>query len=109
MIFGNVATSPPPRPTQRARHRSVAHPWHRRSASRAPTATRQAVATPAPAATPVSVAARQGSIGDLAQQAEAAFQRAQDALRNNDFATYGAEINRAQQLIQQIAQQTQGR
>jgi uncharacterized membrane protein (UPF0182 family) len=64
-----------------------------------PSATRVPVATPAPAGTP-------GSVSDLAQQAEAAFQRAQEALRNNDFATYGLEINRVQQLIQQIAQQS---
>ena len=47
-----------------------------------------------------------GSVADLARQAEAAFQRAQEALRNNDFATYGQEISRAQQLILQIVQQT---
>jgi uncharacterized membrane protein (UPF0182 family) len=65
----------------------------------APGATPVAQATPVPAGTP-------GSVPDLARQAEAAFQRAQEALRNNDFATYGQEISRAQQLIQQIVQQT---
>jgi uncharacterized membrane protein (UPF0182 family) len=56
-------------------------------------------ATPAPAVTP-------GSIGALARQAQEAFDRAQAALRNGDLATYQQEVNRAQQLIQQIAQQS---
>ena len=56
-------------------------------------------ATPSPAGTP-------GSVAELARQADAAYQRAQEALRRGDFATYGAEIARVQQLIQQLVQQT---
>jgi uncharacterized membrane protein (UPF0182 family) len=58
-----------------------------------------ATPTPRPTVTP-------GSIGELARQADEAFQRAQAALRNGDFATYGQEIARVQDLIQQIAQQS---
>jgi uncharacterized membrane protein (UPF0182 family) len=57
-----------------------------------------ATATPRPAVTP-------GNIADLARQAEEAFQRAQTALRNGDLAGYQQEVNRAQELIQQIARQ----
>ncbi len=103
VIFGNAAPTPPTtadnatNPTAGA---TPGAPSGTPSAGATPTrapSTPTAQATPAPVGTP-------GSVGDLAQQAEAAFQRAQDALRNNDFATYGAEINKAQSLIQQIAQ-----
>ncbi|HXH20946.1 MAG TPA: UPF0182 family protein [Dehalococcoidia bacterium] len=57
-----------------------------------------ATATPRPATTP-------GNVADLARQAEEAFARAQAALRNGDLATYQQEINRAQELVQQIARQ----
>jgi uncharacterized membrane protein (UPF0182 family) len=62
-----------------------------------PTARPAATATPGPASTP-------GSIADLAKQASDAFDRAQVALRNGDLATYQQEVNRAQDLIRQIAQ-----
>jgi hypothetical protein len=55
-----------------------------------------------PAQTPSGTA----SVNDLARQADAAYQRAQAALRNNDFATYGQEIALVQQLIQQIVQRS---
>jgi uncharacterized membrane protein (UPF0182 family) len=63
-----------------------------------PTATPQPTATPRPVSTP-------GSLGDLARQAQDAFDRAQTALRNGDLATYQQEVNRAQDLVRQIAQQ----
>jgi flagellin-specific chaperone FliS len=47
------------------------------------------------------------SISDLAREANAAYERAQEALRRNDFAAYGAEIARVQELIQRIVQLTQ--
>ena len=58
-------------------------------------------ATPRPVGTP-------GNVADLARQANEAFQRAQDALRNGDFTTYANEITKAQDLVRQLAQQTGG-
>ncbi len=58
-------------------------------------------ATPRPAGTPANVA-------DLARQADAAYQRAQTALRNGDFATYGIEIAKVEDLIRQIVALTGG-
>jgi len=63
-----------------------------------PTATSQPTATPRPVSTP-------GSLGDLARQAQDAFDRAETALRNGDLATYQQEVKRAQDLVRQIAQQ----
>jgi uncharacterized membrane protein (UPF0182 family) len=59
-------------------------------------------ATPAPAGTPGAGV----SVNELARQADAAYQRAQTALRNGDFATYGTEIATVQSLIQQIVQRS---
>jgi uncharacterized membrane protein (UPF0182 family) len=74
----------------------------------APTATpAPASPTPAPTGTP-AVTAPTGSAADLAQQANAAFERAQAALQRGDFATYGQEIANVQRLIQQLVQVTQG-
>jgi uncharacterized membrane protein (UPF0182 family) len=56
-------------------------------------------ATPTPAELPGG-----DDIEALAIEADAAFQRAQEALRNGDFATYGAEIARVEQLIQRIVE-----
>ena len=64
------------------------------------TPTPGAAGTPTPAGTPRSIA-------ELAREADAAFQRAQEALRNGDFATYGREIARVEELIQQIVRATQ--
>src|SRR5262249_10717284 len=58
-----------------------------------------ASATPRPSGTP-------GNVADLARQADAAFQRAQAALRSGDFATYGSEIARVQDFIRQIVELT---
>jgi uncharacterized membrane protein (UPF0182 family) len=69
-----------------------------------PNATPSAGGTPVPTPTP-RPAATPGSIGDLARQASDAFDRAQTALRNGDLATYQQEVNRAQDLIRQIARQ----
>jgi uncharacterized membrane protein (UPF0182 family) len=106
VVFGGAAPSlptvdgaTPPSGTTPAAGTSPIAATPTRVATQAATATPRPVLTPAPVATP-------GSIGDLARQAEEAFQRAQEALRNGDFATYGQEINRVQQLIQQIAQQS---
>jgi hypothetical protein len=69
-----------------------------------PTATPRVSTSPVPATTPSSGA----SVNDLARQADAAYQRAQAALRNGDFATYGQEIATVESLIQQIVQRSGG-
>jgi uncharacterized protein len=63
--------------------------------------------TPRPAPTPTAVP----PIGPLptdaaaiAREAEQAFQRAQTAQRNGDWATYGAEIARVEELIRRLSQ-----
>ncbi len=74
-----------------------------------PTATRTPAPTATPGATPTprpTLAA--GSVGELARQADEAYQRAQTALRNGDFGTYGTEIATVEQLIQEIVRQTGG-
>jgi uncharacterized membrane protein (UPF0182 family) len=63
----------------------------------APTATPRPVTTPGPIS---------GNLTELAREADAAYQRAEAALRNGDFATYGSEIARVEALIQQIVQMT---
>jgi hypothetical protein len=47
-----------------------------------------------------------GSVPELAREADAAYRRAQQALQRADFATYGAEIARVEQLIQEIVRLT---
>jgi len=67
--------------------------------------------SPTPAAgatvTPTPTPGGPVSVAELARQADAAFQRAQEALRNGDFATYGQEIARVEELIRQIVALTQ--
>ncbi|MPZ48993.1 MAG: UPF0182 family protein [Dehalococcoidia bacterium] len=65
----------------------------------APTPIPPPAATPGPAGTP-------GSVAELAREAEAAYQRAEEALRGNDFAAYGQEIARVEELIRQIVEQS---
>ena len=45
-----------------------------------------------------------GTVASLLQQALDHFRKAQQALANQDLATYQSEINQAQRLIQQAAQ-----
>jgi uncharacterized membrane protein (UPF0182 family) len=61
----------------------------------------------APTATPAPPPPA-GSAAELSREANAAFQRAQEALQRGDFAAYGAEIARVEQLIQQLVQVTGG-
>jgi uncharacterized membrane protein (UPF0182 family) len=63
--------------------------------------------TPGPTSTPRPTITA-GSVSDLARQADEAYQRAQQALRNGDFATYGTEIARVEQLIQEIVRLSGG-
>ena len=72
-----------------------------------PTVTPAAGRTPVPTATP-GPAGAPASVTQLARDADAAYQRAQDALRRGDFATYGSEIQRVQDLIQQIVRASGG-
>jgi hypothetical protein len=44
------------------------------------------------------------NLGELAREADAAYQRAQEALRRGDFAAYGVEIARVEEYIKQIVQ-----
>lgn len=69
-----------------------------------------AVPTPSPAPAAAGTPTPGGApptIGQLAREADAAFQRAQTALRNGDFAAYGREIARVEELIKQIVALTQ--
>jgi uncharacterized membrane protein (UPF0182 family) len=59
-----------------------------------------------PAATPTPSAGLPGTVPDLAREADAAYQRALAALQQGDFATYGTEIQRVEQLIQEIVRLT---
>ncbi len=109
VIFGEAA------PTQPTTGTPVASPSASPSGTPSPGTTPLATATPVPpTATTVAVptpavTAPAGSAADLAQQAQAAFERAQAALQKGDFTTYGQEIATVQTLIQQLVQVTQGR
>ncbi len=64
-----------------------------------PTPTQSGGTVPTTTPTPLPLS---GDVAVLARQAEAAFERAQGALQNGDFATYGDEIAQAEALIAQI-------
>jgi uncharacterized membrane protein (UPF0182 family) len=83
---GSSSTQPSPTPT---------------AAVTTPTPTPAGGTSPTPTQAPLST-----DVAELAREAEAAFGRAQAALQDGDFATYGEEINRAQALIQQIVELT---
>lgn len=68
-----------------------------------PAATPGAAATPTPVGTPADV----GNVADLARQANAAFERGQAALRDNDFATYGREMAEVERLLPLIVDLSQ--
>ena len=68
-------------------------------AAATPVPTQAVGPTPTATATPLPL---EGDVAGLAQQAEDAFERAQAALQQGDFATYGEEINLAEALISQI-------
>ncbi len=68
-----------------------------------PAATPGAAATPTPVGTPADV----GNVADLARQADAAFERGQAALRDNDFATYGREMDEVERLLNLIVDLSQ--
>jgi len=63
-------------------------------------ATPAAEAAPAPAPTPA------GDIADVVREAQAAYDRAQAALRQGDFATYGEELKRLEAALDRLAELT---
>ncbi len=97
VIFGQAQ---PTLPTSSSTPQTSPTPQGTPSAGASPTPT---AATPAATPTPGGAAP---TVGDLARQANQAYQRAQEALKNGDFATYGTEIDQVEQLIQQIVQLT---
>jgi uncharacterized membrane protein (UPF0182 family) len=60
---------------------------------------------PRPTATPGGPAL---GVAELAREADAAYRRAQEALRRGDFGAYGVEIARVEELIRQIVLLTGG-
>ena len=88
----NGGTAPQPTPT---------------AAAATPTATPTPFDATPPTTTPTPLPPSD-DVAELARQAEAAFERAQAALQNGDFATYGAEIAQAEALIAQIVALTEG-
>jgi uncharacterized membrane protein (UPF0182 family) len=68
------------------------------SASTGPPATPTSAGTP----TPLPSISLGGNAQDLIAQANAHFQAAQAAARNGDWATYGIEMNKVQQLLAQL-------
>jgi hypothetical protein len=60
----------------------------------------EATATPAPVPTPA------GDVTDLVQEAEAAYQAAQTALRRGDFAAYGEELDRLGAALDRLVELT---
>jgi uncharacterized membrane protein (UPF0182 family) len=60
----------------------------------------EATPTPVPAPTPV------GNVADLVREAQAAYDRAQAALRQGDFATYGEELDRLKAALDRLAELT---
>lgn len=65
-----------------------------------------ATPTPEPAGPTATPGGLPTDAAGLAAEASAAYQRAQDALQAGDFATYGAEIQRVEELIQQLVEVT---
>lgn len=93
VIFGGAAPTPPTAGDQPG---VTTPPDQQPPAQPAPA---QPAPTPAQPTSPLP-----SDAAELARQAEQAFQRAQTALRNGDWATYGQEIARVEQLIQALVQ-----
>jgi uncharacterized membrane protein (UPF0182 family) len=72
----------------------------------APTPTPEPGETPAPTATPAPTQALPDDVQALVQEANDAFERAQTALRNGDFAAYGEEIDRLEEILQRLGELT---
>ena len=79
---------------------SVASPTPTAGAGETPQVT-QAAPTPTPAVTAAPVS---GDVASLVAQALDSYNRGQAALRNGDFAGYGAELERQRQILDQLQQ-----
>ena len=66
-----------------------------------------ATATPEPTATPGPTVALPDDVGDLITQANDTFERAQALLQQGDFAGYGEEIERLEEILQRLGELTQ--
>jgi hypothetical protein len=64
--------------------------------------------TPPPAPTPAPTTALSGDLGDLIEQANDAFERAQELLQQGDFAGYGEEIERLEEILQRLMALNEG-
>jgi uncharacterized membrane protein (UPF0182 family) len=60
--------------------------------------------TPAPTPTPAPTSALPNDVNSLIAQANAAYNAAQQALRQGDFAGYGTQIAQLQQILQRLMQ-----
>jgi hypothetical protein len=97
VVFGEAA---PTLPSADPNATPVTQPTTVASPTPGPTQT-----APTPAATALPL---EGDVAELSRQAEDAFERAQAALQQGDFATYGEEVDLARALIAQIVALTAG-
>ena len=63
-----------------------------------------AAGTPQPTSTPAPTSDLPDDTGALIAEANASFERAQDLLQQGDFAGYGEEVERLQEILQQLAE-----
>ena len=75
-------------------------------ASPTPAATPAEGETPAPTPSPAPTSALPEDVDALICEANAAFERAQQLLRQGDFAGYGEEIARLQDILQRLVELT---
>jgi uncharacterized protein len=71
-----------------------------------PSATPTATGTPAPTATPGTGGELPADVSGLVDYANSHFETAQAALRNGDFATYGAEMDKVKVALVRLAELT---
>ncbi len=63
--------------------------------------------TPAPTPTPQPTTALPDDVSQLVQEANTVFERAQELLRQGDFAGYGEQIDQLQEILQRLAELTE--
>jgi uncharacterized membrane protein (UPF0182 family) len=71
-----------------------------------PSATPAPGETPEPTATPAPTSALPDDVGALIAEANAAYERAQEALRQGDFAAYGEEIAQLEEILARLGELT---
>ena len=64
--------------------------------------------TAGPDETPAPTTTLSDDVGDLIEQANASFERAQELLQQGDFAGYGEEIERLEEILQRLMALTEG-